>query len=95
MSLHWRGGVEHRCLCHHPSQLKLVEGIPFLVYTPEVSKTNQGGLKNQKLAQEETVHYANTSDPSRCLIRLYKLYNSKCPIDRPAGAFYLKPHCKN
>ena len=30
-------------------------------------------------------------NPQRCLIRLYKLYQSKCPKNRPNGAFYLKP----
>ena len=35
--------------------------------------------------------YANEQDPSRCLVRLYKLYNSKCPEDRPPNAFYLTP----
>ena len=89
-----RGGEDHRRLRHDPSQLILVEpidGVAYLKYVPDVSKTNQGGLKHRKVPQEETIHYANTSNPTRCLIRLYKLYNSKCPVDRPAGAFYLKP----
>ena len=29
--------------------------------------------------------------PERCLIRLFKLYNSKCPTGRPNDAFYLRP----
>ena len=29
--------------------------------------------------------------PEHCLIRLFKLYNSKCPIDRPDSALYLRP----
>ena len=33
-------------------------------------------------------------DPQRCLIRLYKLYMSKCPQNRPDNAFYLKPLTK-
>ena len=86
-----RGGEEHRHLCHNPSQLILVEptdGVAYLKYVPDVFKTNQGGLKHRKVLQEETIHYANTANPTRCLIRLYKLYNSKCLV---AGAFYLKP----
>ena len=33
-------------------------------------------------------------NPKRCLVRLYKLYNSLCPTDRPDKAFYLKPLVK-
>ena len=33
----------------------------------------------------------NPNQPDRCIIRLYKLYNSKCPSNRPSGAFYLYP----
>ena len=90
----FRGGEDHRRLRHHPSQLTLVESCsqPSCIrYTEDVSKTNQGGLKHKKLEKKEVVHYANPANPKRCLIRLYKLYNSKCPEDRPANAFYLKP----
>ena len=89
-----RSGQEHRRLRHHPSQLKLIDTpgtTPCLVYSEDVSKTNQGGLQHRKCDQKQVVHYANTENPQRCLIRLYKLYQSKCPKDRPNGAFYLKP----
>ena len=29
--------------------------------------------------------------PDRCLVRLFKLYNSRCPANRPDDAFYLRP----
>ena len=35
-----------------------------------------------------------TSYPERCLVRLYKLYNSKCPVARRNNAFYLRPLAK-
>ena len=37
------------------------------------------------------IHHANTADPSRCFVRLYRLYNKLCPPDRPNGSFYLAP----
>ena len=40
------------------------------------------------------IQYATTDDPRKCIVRLYKLYNQKCPLDRPDDAFYLKPLTK-
>ena len=84
-----RGG-EHCQLRHRPSQLQLVERegtTPYLLYTESVSKTNQGGLLHRKKQPKEVVHHANVDSPQRCLVRLYKLYNSKCPKDRPDMLF--------
>ena len=91
-----RGG-EHRDLRFKPSQIKLVEpadGVPYMVYTEFVSKTNQGGLQHRKKEPKKVVHHANVHYPERCLVRLYKLYNSKCPVDRPDNSFYLRPLAK-
>ena len=52
---------------------------------------NQGGLQHRKKEPKKVVHHANVHCPERCLIRLFKLYNSKCPIDRPDSALYLRP----
>ena len=76
------------------NQIKLIDTpgtTPCLEYEEDVSKTNQGGLQHRKCEQKQVVHYANTDNPQRCLIRLYKMYQSKCPENRPDGAFYLKP----
>ena len=88
-----RGG-EHRKLRHNPSQIQLVEpvgGTPYLVFKEDVSKSNQGGLLHRKKVPKQVVHHLNAEAPERCLVRLYKLYNSKCPRNRPNNAFYLKP----
>ena len=63
----------------------------LLVYQEDVSKTNQGGLASRKKTPKEVYQYANLENPSRCFVRLYKLYNNKCPMDRSANAFYLTP----
>lgn len=40
--------------------------------------------------KKQVTHHANVKCPERCLVRLFKLYNSKCPEDRPDDAFYLR-----
>ena len=86
--------AEHRNLRFQPSQIELVEPDnerAYLKYTEDVSKSNQGGITSRKKEPKQVVHYENINNPERCLIRLHKLYTSKCPKDRPDGAFYLKP----
>ena len=89
-----RSGQEHRVLRFHPSQIELIEKPgerPYLKYTEDMSKNNPGGLKGRKHQPKVVVHHANDSNPTRCFVRIYKLYQSKCPPDRPNNAFYLKP----
>ena len=63
----------------------------FLRHTEDVSKNNQGGIKGRKSKPKVVVHHENATNPSRCFVNLYKLYQSKCPKDRPNQAFYLQP----
>jgi hypothetical protein len=89
-----RRGEEHRQLHHDPCQITLHEpptGSSYLIYTEDVSKTNQGGLTHKHREPKKVIHYENKDNPERCLIKIFKMYNSKCPIDRPASALYLKP----
>jgi hypothetical protein len=72
-----RSGDEHRNLRHNPSQIELVEKPgerAYLQYTEDISKNHPGGLKGRKQSAKVVVHYSN---PSRCFVRLYKLYQSK------------------
>ena len=87
-----KSGQEHRNLRHFPSQLELIEpqqGAAYLVYREDVSKINQGGLEHRRKCTNEVIHYENSQDPRKCLVHLYKLYNSKCPVTRPNNAFHL------
>jgi len=89
-----RGGNEHRNLRHEPSQIQLFENpgeCPYLKYSENLSKNHPGGLKGRKNKQKIVSHHANLSNPERCFVRLYKLYNSRCPPNRPKNAYYLKP----
>ena len=64
-----RGGEEHRRLRHSPGQIKLYElpaGLSYLVYTEDVSKTNQGGLLHRDHTAKKVTHYENKDYPKMC-----------------------------
>lgn len=87
-------GQEHRALRFKPPQIELVKKPgerSFLRYTEDVSKNNPGGLKGRKHKAKVVVHHENLENPNRCFVNLFNLYQQKCPHNRPAHAFYLKP----
>ena len=92
-----RSGTEHRRLRFKNSQIELIAAKPEknepckLIYHEDVSKTNQGGLKSRKFPPKTVTYWPRSDKPERCLISLFKKYNSLCPEDRPDDAFYLKP----
>ena len=89
-----RSGEEHRRLRHKPSQINVInpEGeAPYIAYTEDIPKTNQGGLKSRKIIPKSVIHHANLQNPSRCLVHLFIKYSQLCPSDRPDGALYLTP----
>ena len=89
-----RSGKEHRELQFHDSQIVLVqrEGErSFLEYTEVGSKNHPGGLKGRYISRKIVRHHQNISNPTRCFIRLFNLYKSRCPPNPKRNAFYLKP----
>ena len=87
-----RSGQEHRSL--QMTQFELVQptdGEPYLVYVEKFSKNNAGGLSHRKVQPKQVEHHANTTNPSRCLVKLYEKYISHRPTDVPSNAFYLTP----
>ena len=56
-----------------------------------LQKLTREVLQAKRKKPKEVYQYANEQDPRRCFVRLYKLYNSKCPEDRPPNALYLTP----
>ena len=89
-----RSGKEYCQLRRSPCQIRLVEREgqrAYLEYTEDLSKNHLGGLKGRKIAPKVVRHHDNPCDPSRCFVRLYKLYMSLCPADAPDHTFYLKP----
>ena len=65
-----RSGNEHRRFRHSPPQIQLFEppnDRAYLVYREDISKTNQGGLANQRKQPKEVYHYSNEDDSTRCL----------------------------
>jgi len=92
-----RGRDEHRTLRYSPSQISLKftsDGRRYLEYRQDVSKTNCGGLHTVKSEPKITQAFELKESVERCPVRLYLLYNSLCPVDRPAHAFYLRPLVK-
>ena len=79
-----RSGLEHRALRFSPSQMVKELSWNIQKTFPKIIKA---ALKGGKAKE----HHENTDNPSRCFLHLYKLYLSKCPVDRPANAFYLQP----
>ena len=89
-----RSGEENRRLRHKPSQINVInpEGeAPYIAYTEDLSKTNQGGIKSRKISPKSIIHHANLQNPSRCLVHLFIKYNQLCPSDHSDGALYLTP----
>ena len=48
-------------------------------------------LKHCKKQPKQVTHHANVECPDHCLVRLFKLYDSKCPANRSDDAFDLRP----
>ena len=89
-----RSGNEHCALRLSPAKITINESadhVPYLHYTEELSKNCQGGFKHRKVKPKDAKHFANVANPSRCFVRLFKLYMSKLHPDSPKTAFYFKP----
>jgi len=87
-----RGRDEHRRL--RPSQLTVrtaADGRRYIEYREDVSKTRTGGLKSFKRPLKVTQAFELPDCRQRCPVRLFELYNARCPPDRPVDAFYLSP----
>ena len=93
-----RGGQEHRQLEWENLQLTLVEvpmdsELPFqrsyLRYIEDVSKNNQGGIKMRKVEAKHVIQHENVENPHRCIVRVFKEYDRRCPANRPGDSFYL------
>ena len=92
-----RSGQEHRNLRFDPAQVELIESPgkrAYLRYTENISKNNPGGLKGRKYKPKVVIQHENLDNPDRCFVRLFRLYQSKCPDSRPKDAFYLRPLAK-
>ena len=89
-----RSGSEHHQLRSHPCQIQLIEKHgqrPYLEYTEDVSKNRQGGIKGRKVKPKVVRHHDNPTNPDRCFVRLFKLYQSVLPKNRPNDSFYFHP----
>ena len=86
-----RSGNEHKQLRVRPCQIEVIEplsGSAYLKYTEDVSKNHPGGLKGRRTGSKTVVHHANTENPQKCFLRLFKMYVSLCPADAPPVFIY-------
>ena len=89
-----RSGHEHRNLCFEPAQVQVVDHpgeIAYIHYTEDISTNNPGGLKGRKNKPKVVSQYENLKNPTRCFVRLFRLYQNKYPTARPRDSFYLRP----
>ena len=90
-----RSGQEHRSLRVSQFDIQTHEaGSASLIYTENVSKNNQGGLLHRKVKAKKVACYSNTSNPDRCLVRLFQVFLKHRPnqCDDPVNdTFYLNP----
>ncbi len=87
-------GKEHRDLAW--DQIELVEpanNVPFLLCNENTSKNNAGGLAKRKVTPKQVKQHANATNPSRCFVKLFTLYQDHCPPPsrRKTNTFYLAP----
>ena len=95
-----RSSHEHRNLRFEPAQIEFIDHPgekAYLRYTEDISKNNPGGLRGRKNKPKVVTQYENSQNPTRCFVRLFRLYQSKCLSSRPKNSFYLRPlkksHC--
>ena len=56
-----QSGLEHIRLRFYPSQIQAVEpesGRNYIMYTEDVSKTNQGGIAHRRREPKQVIQYA-------------------------------------
>jgi len=89
-----RSREEHRSLRFgDDSQLKLgsEDGVEFLKYREDCSKTRHGGIRDRFREPKEVIVYGGMTGSHKDLILLYKKYISHRPPEAKTNAFYLKP----
>ena len=92
-----RSRKENCQLRANPCQITVIEPPgerAYLKYIEDISKNKQGGIKGRHRPKKEVVQHENTRCTDRCPVKLFKLYVSLCPKNRPPGALYLKPLSK-
>lgn len=93
-----RGGNELRRLRYGPdAQIKHhcdSEGKDCLIYTEDVSKCRQGGIKSLGKPGKIVHAYHNESNHERCVVCIYNLYVSKRPKNTGTDSLFLAYNMK-
>ncbi len=84
-----RAVKEHHELAVDNFQFETVNGVRCLRFTENLSKTNQGGIRDIKKKRKSVLAYPNEIQPERCICKIYEKFISVRPPNKTE--LYLKP----
>ena len=92
--LQYRAKIIALTICASEHELVEKPGeLSYLLYTENSSCSSQGGLNGCNAKQNKFINHQNVGNPSRCPVRILKLYKQLCPQETncKVNAYYNNP----